>query len=259
MFAHDTCNLFNFSIKEMMSSGKVLRNIGSKAASMEEVAERIVRYFFDLLVDEKGERAASLVRFFKTHPYGELDEELQQFARKMLGREPASAAMKCLVLLGTAGEEAAWNSRRRSQGHQAIPLPSEEAIQQIPMIYNLIRQLGLETSALIQPDPKLLLDMAQREFSVFHIADARNSPYIPAQQEFVSPCGIRSVLGFGGLLPSGEIFAVILFLKVSISREMAELFTTLSLNVKLALLPFEEAIFARTAKRVDSSPVRGRG
>jgi hypothetical protein len=121
------------------------------------------------------------------------------------------------------------------------------------MISILIKEMGLEASALIKPDPKLLLDMEQRNFSVFHVADALGNPHIPAQKGFVIPYGIRSVLGFGGLFPSGEIFAVLIFLKVPVSRELAELFTTLSLNVKIALLPFDQAVFARTAKRVGSS------
>jgi hypothetical protein len=121
------------------------------------------------------------------------------------------------------------------------------------MISVLLRAMGLEASALIKPDPKLLLDLEQKNFSVFHVADALGSSYIPAQEDFVIPCGIRSALGFGGLLPSGDIFAVLLFLKVPVSRELAELFTTLSLNVKIALLPFDRAVFARTKKRIASS------
>lgn len=248
MYIHDKirtmCNLTSFSIREMTSCGKILRSLGEGASNMEEVAGRIVRYFFDVLVDEHGKRACSLVRFFKTHPYGELDKELQHVTADMLGNEPASAAMRCMVLLGTAGEEEAWNSRKTSRGHQAIPLPNEEAINRIPMFHILIRELGVQPSALVKPDPKLLLDMEQRNFTVFHLADALGSPYIPAQNEFVIPYDIRSALGFGGLFPSGDIFAVIMFLKIPITREAAELFTTLSLNTKIALLPFDRATFA---------------
>ena len=38
-------------------------------------------------------------------------------------------------------------------------------------------------------------------------------------------------------------FVVILFAKVSIPRETAELFRTLALNVKMAALPFDHAVF----------------
>jgi hypothetical protein len=248
MYIHDDketrYNLTNFSIREMTSCGKILRSLGEGASNMEDVAGRIVRYFFDVLVDEHGKRACSLVRFFKTHPYGELDNELQRFTGYLMGNESASSNMRCMVLLGTAGEEEDWNARKTSRRHQAIPLPNEEAINRIPMFHILIRELGLQPSVLVKPDPKLLLDMEQRNFTVFHLADALGSPYIPAQKDFVIPYGIRSALGFGGLFPSGDIFAVIMFLKVPITREVAELFTTLSLNTKIALLPFDRETFA---------------
>ncbi len=51
------------------------------------------------------------------------------------------------------------------------------------------------------------------------------------------------MLGFGGMLPMGDIFVVIVFSKVRIPRETAELFRTLALNVKMAALPFDEVVF----------------
>lgn len=234
----------NFTIREMTQCGKVMRTIGEGAESLEVVAERIVSHFYDGLVDGKGGRACSLVRFYKTHSYAELDDELQDFARRMLGGVPVSTDMKCLVLLATAGEEPEWNSRKSSRGHKAIPLPSEEAVAQAPMVSNLITQLGLSVGMVVKPAPELLLDMAQRTFNVFHVPKALGSPYIPAQREFVIPYGIESVLGFGGLLPTGDMFAVILFLKVPVSTEVADLFKALSLNVKMGILPFDNTVFA---------------
>ena len=52
------------------------------------------------------------------------------------------------------------------------------------------------------------------------------------------PYGVKSALGFGGMLPSGGLFAVILFSRAPISRETAALFQTVALNAKLAVLPF---------------------
>ena len=239
-----TYDVTDFTIREMSSCGKAMRALGEGAASMEETADRIVRYFYGSLVDAKGERACALVRFYKTHSYRGLDSELQAFARTLLGGEPPSPDMKCLVLLATAGDRDAWNSRRNSRGHRAIPLPSEEAVQQAPMVSNLVTQLGIPLGMVIRPEPELLLDMEQRAYNVFYVPEALGSPYIPAQQEFVAPCGIRSVLGFGGLLPSGEMFAVIMFLKVPITREAAGLFKALSLSVKMAVLPFDRAVFS---------------
>ncbi|WP_421655982.1 hypothetical protein [Leptothermofonsia sp. ETS-13] len=147
--------------------------------------------------------------------------------------------MKCLTLLATAGDHPDWNNRYRSRGHQAIPLISKELVAQFPMISQFIRQLGLEISTVVQPDPDLVIDLEQKTFNVFHVPEAQGSPFVPAQAGFVIPYGVRSVLGFGGLLPSGNLLAIIMFSKTPISRDTADMFKTLALNAKMALLPFE--------------------
>jgi hypothetical protein len=80
---------------------------------------------------------------------------------------------------------------------------------------------------------------------VFYVSEATGSPYIPAQKEFVEPYGVRSVVGFGGLLPEGDLFAVILFARVLIPRDTAEMFKPLALAAKLSVLSFAKGpIFA---------------
>jgi len=235
----------HFTIREMTECGKALRTIGEGARSMEEVADRIVRYLYDNLIDgETGMRACALVRMFKTHAYEGLDAELQEFAQKMLGDKPAYPGMKCMVLLATTGDEQQWRSRKTSKGHKAVPLPSEEAINEIPMFLPLIEQFGMKADMLIKPDPKFLLDLEQRAYNVYYVPEALGNPYISAQKGFIIPYKIRSILGFGGLLPSGEMFAVPIFFKVPVSREAADLFRPISLNVKIAILPFGKAVFA---------------
>jgi len=241
--------LASFTIRDMTACGKVLRTIGTGAKSMEETARRIVHHLYEnLTYGHRGNRACALVRFFKTHTYEKLDPELQDFSRDILENSPASADMKCLTLLATVGENPEWNSRTTSKGHKVIPLPGEQAIRQIPMIQNLIAQLGLNASMVIKPHPEFLLDAEQKTYNVFYVPDAIDSPYIPAQREFVVPYGIKSVLGFGGVLPSGDIFAIITFLKVQITKEVADLFKTLALNVKIAVLPFENVVFTQNGK-----------
>ena len=238
-------DIMNFTIRDMTVCGKVLRNIDKGAKSMEDVANRIVRHLYDTLTDgQTGKRACSLVRFFKTHDYEKLDDELQSFSRSMAGDSPVLPGTKCLTLLATVGESQEWNSRKTSKGHKAIPLLSEQAAYQIPMIRNLLKQLGFSEIMVIKPDPKFLLDIEQRTYNVFYVSDALGSPHIPAQKEFVIPYGIKSVLGFGGLLPSGDIFVVIMFLKVPVSKEGADFFKLVSLNIKIAVLPFENTVFA---------------
>ena len=233
-----------FGLAEMTRCGIDLRRSGAGASSMEEAAERIVRYLYDGLRDPALEQpACALVRMFITMPYAELQPEQQSFSERVLGSRP-DPSMKCLTLLATAGELPDWNSRHTSRGHQALPLPSPEAVSRSPMIAQLIRQLGIEISALLT-EGGLVIDSTQHTFNVFYVGNAVGSPMIPAQQEFVIPYGVRSVLGFGGLMPSGDLFATILFSRTFIPRDVADLFKTLALNVKVALLPFAgDRVFA---------------
>ena len=60
-------NLSQLSLSDMIECGAALRQLGHDKRSMEEVADRIVRYLYDHLVDGRtGERACALVRFFLT-------------------------------------------------------------------------------------------------------------------------------------------------------------------------------------------------
>jgi len=232
-------SIADFTLKDMVEFSTALRRMGSGAASMEEVADKIVHYLYENLIDKKtGEKDCVLVRLFKTHPYNELDEDLQAFARNVMKTSPESPAMKCMVLVASAGTLPEWHSRKQSRGHKAIPLPSEHFVGAFPMVRQLIQQMGLEVNTVLQPDPAVVMDLAQKTFNVFHIPEAIGSVYVPAQKDFVIPFGVRSVLGFGGILPSGNLFVIIMFSKVPIPRQTADMFKSLALSVKVAILPF---------------------
>ncbi len=248
-------SLAHFTLSELTDNLTRLRKIGLGAASMEEVADRMVRHFYDnFLLKGTMHRSCALVRLFITQPFGKLDAELQRRARLMLGNIEESSAHKCLVLLGTVGDELEWNSRKLSKGHQAIPLPSTQVLTNIPMISQLVSQLGVDVNCVLQPTPNMLLAAEQKTYNVFHVADALGSPSIPAQDDFVIPFGIRSVLGFGGLLPSGELFAVILFSRSYIPSETAELFKPCALAAKVALLPYDRPGTIFSASGILSNP-----
>ena len=174
----------------------------------------------------------------ETHPHDGLSGELQQFASQMMGDVADSESIFCLTLLATAGDDPNWNILEKSERHRAIPLGSEQMVEQSPMISQLIKQFGIDVATVLKPNPDLLVDFEQTTFNVFHVPNARGSPFVPAQEQFVVSYGIQSVLGFGGMLPTGELFAVILFSKSDIPRETAELFRTLALSVKISMLPF---------------------
>lgn len=231
-------NLTNFDLRGMAECTAALRKIGTGTDSLSGVAEKTVRFIYDNFQQADGTTSCALVRFFKTHRYDDLTSELQQFASQKLGGRPASPDIFCLTLLATAGDEPNWNTIEASQQHRAIPLDSEQMLEQSPMIWQLVQQFGVDASTVLWPNPEFLVDIEQTSFNVFHVVNAKRSPFVPAQEQFVIPYGIESVLGFGGMLPTGELFAVILFSKVEIPRQTAEMFRTLALSVKVAILPF---------------------
>jgi len=211
---------------------------------MEDVAGLACRLLYQNLLCDEVHPACALVRFFITHPYDQLPVELKAFAHGVLHDAEPLSNTRCLTLLGTAGEAPQWNSRQTSLGHKAIPLYSRQIVASFPMISNLVSQFGMDIEAVVKPSASFFREQGGHNFNVFHVPSALGSPLVPAQADFVVPYGIQSVLGFGGPLPSGDIFAMILFAKVTISQEIAELFKPISLSLKLAVIEHAQQVFA---------------
>lgn len=235
-----TYDLTKFDLGDMLKSSLQLREMASAAPTLEASAQRVCRFLYDELRGPDGQRACALVRCYKTVAYSSLDPDLQEFARNTLGSVAPRPTMKVLTLMATTGQSASWNSRHLSRSHRAIPLPSPEIIEKAPMISQLIKELGLELSSVLEPSPDIVRELAGKRHGVFHVEDAAGSPYIPAQQEFVARFGIRSVLGFGGMLGTGDLFAVILFAIVHVPVSAADRFKTLALDVKSAFSKFND-------------------
>jgi hypothetical protein len=234
-------DLQNFTSAEMIDVGASLRKVARGAVARESAAQRIARFLYDGFVDPATQRSSFvLVRCFGTLSLGELPADLQAFARSQAMESPPTPETRCLTLLGSAGDLPAWNSRQGSQGHMAIPLVSAQVVSSLPMVSRLILSLGLDVHALVRPSPRILLARERDGFNVFHVAEAAASPYVPAQ-EWVRSHGVRSVVGFGFVIPPVDIFATILFARVPIERNTAELFKTLAISAKLALLPLSSA------------------
>lgn len=239
-------DLRQFGISEMLRCGREVRAAAAAGdGCMELAAGAVVRYLYDAFRSaEDGTRQCVLARFYKTHPYDLLEPDLQRFADALLGAPPRDPGIKCLTLLATVGDEPDWCDRHRSRGHRAIPLASEELVEQTPMIAQLFRGFGLDVRQVVRPGAPLLHATGSRSFDVFHVAEALGSPHIPAQSGFVEPYGVRSVVGFGGALRSGELFAVILFARVPIPTHAAERFRNIALDVKYALFNIgNDAVF----------------
>src|ERR1051325_1658315 len=115
-------DLRRLGLTDTLRCGAELRARGNTARSIEEGAQAMVELLYQELVDGRtGDRACALTRCYKTHPYGDLPDDLKALARKVCGRKSMPAELRCLVLLGTAGDRPAWNDRRQSVSHPVTP------------------------------------------------------------------------------------------------------------------------------------------
>lgn len=238
-------DLRSFGLSDLLECSSRLRRVGVDATSLEEAAQAVVQFLYENLLDKGTNRPAlALARLYKTHRIDELEPDLQAHALARAGANSLSGDTPCLTLLGTAGAEAAWNDRRQSRDHKAIPLRDPAALASAPMVFELTRQLGFDEGAILEPDPAIFQTTRGKAGGVFFVPEATHSPYIP-DQGFVERYGIRSVIGFGGALPSGYVFAVVLFATVALDVSPADSFAPLAFAAELALLPFvENRLFA---------------
>jgi hypothetical protein len=236
-----------FGPLDLLECRRDLKSLGPSATNMEDAGQKIVRYMYESFrIEQTDSPECALVRFYVTRPFDTLPSELRAHASASAGAE-LSPTTRCLTLLASAGKEPEWNSRHESENHKAIPLVSEEAMQQIPMVLQLVTQLGVDVTQVVRPDPKVIVDLEKTGYNVFHVENAVGSEHIPAQEDFVIPYAIKSVLGFGGMLPWGDLFAVIAFSRVKIPAGTARMFRALTLSTELSLLSHRDAVFAPEA------------
>ncbi len=226
----------------MLRCTRGMRNIAASARTVEEAATAIVGFLHSQSADPRtSEPQCALVRFYMTRPYGALNPDLKAFATEKLGGAEPDADTKVLTLLASYGSRPEWRDPRLSIDHQAIPLPSVEIVEQAPMIAQLIRAMGIEIADVVKPRLSLLQDDSGKTYNVFHVEKALGSQYIPAQDSFVKLHGIESVIGFGGLLTSGDLFAVVMFSQVSVPYEAAIRFRNVALDVKAILFQLNQS------------------
>lgn len=240
-------DLSQFDLPQMLRCGLGVRRAAAGSDSMEEALHSICRYLYDDLRTPSGERACALVRAYKTHPYASLEPSLQDFALRLLDGATPAATLRCLTLMASVGDQLEWNDRRKSAGHQAIPLPRPDFVEKAPMIAQLFHQFGLDLTDVVAPSENVVRDLEGRTYGVFFVENATDSPFIPAK-DFVRSHRIRSVLGCGGSLRGGDLFAIILFTRLEVAPDAADRFRTIALDIKSALFSYdEESVFSAAA------------
>jgi len=233
MHAGQKFSIQNLTLNGMMLCGGAIRGMSRQHSTFAKFTSAVARYLYESFCSEDGSSEFALLRIFHTQRYADMTEAQQRIATET--HPDISPGTICVTLVGTAGDQPAWNQIASSKGHQVIPVSSADAVQQMPMFAQLQNQLGLS----IHPDANLsssiLID--NQTTGVFHVEKALGSPFVPAQ-DFVSEYGIRSVVGFGDSLPDGAMFVAIGFAKVDIDRNAAQLFSHLSHSTLVGLAPF---------------------
>ncbi len=254
-----SADLADFGLGPMIRLVAALRELSSGTASVEQFAQRVSSFLHGAFVDEAGAAQTVLVRMYGTAALADLPAAEQSFVRATSGELPPTTT--CLALLGSAGVVPAWNDRTASEGHRVIPLIDAEQVGRLPMIAALLTQLGIDVDALVSSRQDVVLPADDDRYRVFHVPVALASPLIPAQ-DFVREHSVASAIGFGGALPSGEIYAVVLFSTAPVPLSTAGLFGTLALSTSLAAVDMMELpLFAArgdVARRRRTAPGGGR-
>jgi hypothetical protein len=186
-----------------------LRALDSQEAISQQICERLFREF----IDADGNPTVALVRVFRLTDVADLPLEVQ--------REVGRNEHKVMALMGTYGIEKEWCSRTGSATHQAIPLSAIAVPQQIPMFQEVLAQMGVDLEQFYVTNE---LPIAATYKGAFHIGKVPGNPAIPAQDQFVRPYGIQSLVGFGGFIGQGttlSLFLLYIFSLVPVSAQAA--------------------------------------
>ncbi|QRN03996.1 hypothetical protein GH742_09010 [Legionella sp. MW5194] len=231
-------NLSNFTESDVEAAVSQVFTQKQSFHSVEDAYQRLTQTLVDLC-RHSGESDLVLSRVYHSFDYALLPDSLQNVAREVW-QDKIQEESKLLVLMGTYGQEPAWQDRHTSQGHKAILL-SHETLEHIPMVSQLLQQIGFDVGVLLgQSEPGASYEGIAGTFGVFYVSPALGSPYIPAQ-DFVTKYGVQSVIGTGVMLPRGDISAYIGFSRVVIEDKTASNIASLmSLFWQNAYLILEE-------------------
>ncbi|MEE1940804.1 SpoIIE family protein phosphatase [Streptomyces sp. TRM 70361] len=231
-------DLSALSLSEMVRCGAELRKAAREAASMEEAAQTVADFLYRGMTDAGGRRVCPLVRLFVTRRWDALGPEdraaaLVRSARP--GTGPPAPDTRCLALVASRGSYPPWQDPDTGAERFALPVSSPEALQQVPLLSRLIERIGTgggpeQGEGAGGPLP------SRDRFEALQITDDARTRELWGR-EFVAEYGIRSALAFGGPLPDGELFAVLVFSRVPLPPRTAELLRTVAVSTRMALIP----------------------
>jgi hypothetical protein len=214
--------------------GKLREQLGaSSARSIEGAAQAFAGAWIATF------ESVVLARLFLVQPLERLPPDDQGFACAVAGGRLLQSATPCLSLLGTRGREPAWNQRRQSQGHRAIPLIDQKFVRGAPMLAKLLADIDLDLQGLDDGRPIVTRRMLGGLNSAFYVRDAQNEcdaagRAIIADQKFVAQYGVHTVFGMGGAYSTGVIAIAIVFTTELLEPIVVNRYASLIGNFKMA-------------------------
>lgn len=216
----------------------------NQAEAAEEVGQALATALHD-----RFRESVVLARVFLTVPFSKLPSANKTFVENLArsaGVPSLAETTPVLSLIGTHGQEADWNDRRKSKGHVGIPLVSSAFVSAIPMISRLLRELGVPLDWIDSHDSAMIIGSLGGSSNVFFVDDAAQAKdqegrKIIAAQDFVSGYGVKSVFGAGAAFANGQMIVFVAFCRDSFSRSVAETFGTLAERLKNGTVSLIEA------------------
>ncbi|WP_035304474.1 ATP-binding SpoIIE family protein phosphatase [Actinokineospora inagensis] len=220
-----TYDITRFGLSDMVRTAADLRRRAELASGFDAAADAVVTRLRECFTDGAGP-VLPIVRLFTIRSRDELPPE-----------QCPQVGEWFLVLAAEAGG--------RCTPVRALPPAAE--FGSMPMLSAMTREFGLT------PDDVLTGSLAGDGFGVFHVPVAAGSPHV-RDQELVAELGIASVLGFGGVLPSGNgisgisgisgppglpggtPFAVVMYSRAPIPASTAEQFKAVAIGLRVGLL-----------------------
>ncbi len=193
--------------------------------NFEQAAQAWAQTIYETFREPRENSTFALVRFYRIEKYDNLPPDLRAKAK--------ADWPYAIALVGTYGDEVAWCARQKSKGHQVL-----DAESTAPMMRAAIQSIGLTGGPATSEALAMQQDAALSKY--FYVPDAIDSPYVPAQDEFVLPYGIKSVIGFGIRFLSRCAYMALCFSKVSLAETDVEKFVSLLPFVSTSLAAFDE-------------------
>lgn len=230
---HHVMSLTTLSLVDVARCIARVRELAGRSSSIASFAQHLMQCFQETFCSALADDPEMVLsRCFVAQPFSEVTTEVKTWLQLDPRRISAPSSGLCLSLMGSAGVVEGWNDPSRSSRYRAIPIEADCFASRFPMFAEIFRQVGLSIDK-----PRfgegMTIGSAGSACSVFNVPVAIGSPYVPAQDEFVKPFGIRSVVGFGGWYGQGRYFIVVLFSRVPIPPRSVELLRLLALSVRV--------------------------